>query len=49
MIFQEFSIKNEDQRVAELIEYSNVVVNMIGTRLPYKLESYLLFVSCLPG
>lgn len=35
LMFREFSIKNEDARVAELIEYSNVVVNMIGTRLPY--------------
>jgi len=35
LMFREFSIKNEDARVAELIEYSNVVVNMIGTRIPY--------------
>lgn len=35
LMFREFSIKNENARVAELIEYSNVVVNMIGTRIPY--------------
>jgi len=35
LMFREFSIKNEDRRVAELIEYSNVVVNMIGTRIPF--------------
>jgi len=35
LMFREFSIKNEDARVAELIEYSNVVVNMIGSRIPY--------------
>lgn len=35
MLFREFTIKQDDDKVRELIRYSNCVVNLIGSKKPF--------------